>query len=846
MRQTTDTQAFLQLFAALVKATSRQKVARRLARYLGAQDLLIFLLDTEAGVLLPAPGLRQTLPNGPRWQAFLASCGKKAPTYAMLPWPSSTVMSTAMGLADDNGTVLVLLGGTPQLAKVRLLVTLLPALEAVLQREQRCQRAEAEAKIARMTAEKTQTLLTMLDETRQKVQDELCERHNTEAALQEQGRLAALQMEISTALTTGGTVCEILDHCARALVHHLDAAFARVWTLNEAEQMLELKASAGIYTRLDGENSRVPVGSWKVGVIGQRRKPHLTNAVIGDPLVRDQEWAAREGMVAFAGYPLLVEDRLLGVMALFARHPLTETTLEAMAAVAKAIALGLEHHQAVEAIHQKQQMLGIALAASETGTFRWSPTTGNLLECDSNYRRLCGLAPDEPLKGIEDFLARIHHDDLPTLTAAVDRCRQGADFEMEYRIIHPDGSVHWLYNRAKMEHDEQGKPLYLVGASTDVTRRKQAEEELRESAARLRVLAESVPQKIFTAKPNGQVDYLNPQWTEFTSIQLGEITDWGWLRLIHPDDVEENVRRWQHSLETGEPFLYEHRFRRTDGVYRWHISRAIPLRDAQGHITMWIGSSTDITEQKELESQKEVLVSMTTHELKTPLTSMKGYMQLAERRLHQLRQSPQMEQAEQQKILDQVLSMLSRSQQQLSIQNRLITDLLDASRMQKGTLTLHPVPSNLGNLVRKTVENYQAAYPQRPITLTLPEQITLTAHIDCDRIEQVLSNYLTNALKYSASDKAVHVGMDYEPPLARIWVADHGPGLSLEEQQHIWERFYRVPGTVVQNYTGASLGLGLSICQGIIHGHHGHVGVESTPGQGSRFWFTLPLLSPDT
>ncbi len=167
-------------------------------------------------------------------------------------------------------------------------------------------------------------------------------------ALYERTRLAELNADIGQALIMGDSLADMLHRCAEAMVAQLDAAFARIWTLNEEADVLELQASAGMYTHLDGPHGRVPVGQFKIGRIAAERQPRLTNEVVGDPQVSDQAWAKREGMVAFAGYPLIVADRLLGVVAMFARKPLTGATLQALAAAANAIALGIERKRGEE------------------------------------------------------------------------------------------------------------------------------------------------------------------------------------------------------------------------------------------------------------------------------------------------------------------------------------------------------------------------------------------------------------------------------------------------------------------------------------------------------------------
>ncbi|MDQ3253706.1 MAG: PAS domain S-box protein, partial [Acidobacteriota bacterium] len=160
---------------------------------------------------------------------------------------------------------------------------------------------------------------------------DISKRKLDQEALSERARLAMMDADVGLALVQGDSLRDMLRRCAEVIVRHLDAAFARIWTLNKEDNVLELQVSAGMYTHTDGSHGRVPVGKFKIGRIAQERQPHLTNGVIGDPRVSDQEWAKREGMVAFAGYPVIVEDQLIGVVAMFARKPLTEATLQAMA-----------------------------------------------------------------------------------------------------------------------------------------------------------------------------------------------------------------------------------------------------------------------------------------------------------------------------------------------------------------------------------------------------------------------------------------------------------------------------------------------------------------------------------
>jgi PAS domain S-box-containing protein len=189
------------------------------------------------------------------------------------------------------------------------------------------------------------------------VVEDITERKQAESGLAERTRYVALSADVGAALTKGVTLREMLQGCTEAIVEHLDAAFARIWVFNSEVQVLELQASAGMYTHIDGNHGRIAVGKFKIGLIALERQPHITNSVIGDPQVHDQEWAKREGIISFAGYPLIVENKLVGVMGLFSRNVLSDTTLKALGSVADSISLGVERKLAEKALLENHEQL---------------------------------------------------------------------------------------------------------------------------------------------------------------------------------------------------------------------------------------------------------------------------------------------------------------------------------------------------------------------------------------------------------------------------------------------------------------------------------------------------------
>jgi PAS domain S-box-containing protein len=297
----------------------------------------------------------------------------------------------------------------------------------------------------------------------------------------QRARLLALTAAVGLSLNKGSSLTSALQGCADALVTHLGPALGRIWMLNEREGVLELRASAGLDMPLDDSGGRVRLGEHKIGRIAQNRTPHLTNSVVGDPEVRDQAWAQREGMVAFAGHPLTVDGRVVGVMALFARHPLSDAVFSALGSVADHVALGIERHRSAEALRTAEQRMRLALEAANVGIWDQDYTTG-VLRWSETIEAHYGLEPGAFGGTFEAFVERIHPDDRQSVLDTVGKAMtSGADFSVMNRSIWPDGTVRWLSGAGRVQLGAQGEPVRGVGISLDVTERHTLEEQFQQA-----------------------------------------------------------------------------------------------------------------------------------------------------------------------------------------------------------------------------------------------------------------------------------------------------------------------------------------------------------------------------
>ncbi|MFT3934012.1 MAG: PAS domain-containing protein [Chitinophagaceae bacterium] len=372
--------------------------------------------------------------------------------------------------------------------------------------------------------------------------------------------------------------------------------------------------------------------------------------------------------------------------------------------------------------------------------------------------------------------------------------------------------------------DAEGK---VIGASKivrDITKQKEAERLINESEQKFRLLADSMPQLIWTGNPDGRLNYFSKTVFAYTGLSQEQIEKDGLLQVIHPDEKDENIRQWTYAVQTGTPFLFEHRFRRYDGEYRWQLSRAIPQKDETGKIQMWVGTSTDIDDIKKHDQQKDDFIKMASHELKTPVTTIKGYVQLL-LKMNENGNDP---------FLANSLNTIDKQVFKLT---KLITDLLDVTKIETGSLDLEKESFYIAESMKEIASDLQTTTPTH--TITIQQNANPLIFADKDRIAQVIINLFTNAIKYSPKANKVIATINADENNVLISVQDFGIGISQEDISRIFERFYRAAGKDEKTFPG--FGIGLFIVNEIVNLHKGRIWVESEKEKGSVFYVSLPL-----
>jgi PAS domain S-box-containing protein len=467
----------------------------------------------------------------------------------------------------------------------------------------------------------------------------------------------------------------------------------------------------------------------------------------------------------------------------------------------------------------------------------WDLLTDQLVWTDQ-CRSLFGF-PAGTVVTYERFLAAVHPADRERVANQTEySLREHKEFHAEYRAIWSDGSVHWLADRGKVVYDAQDRPVRMIGAVMDVTAVRQSEERLTESEARFQRFIESNVIGITIDDLEGTIHEANDAFLSLVGYTRADLAAGrlSWTKLTAPDYQEINARILAELQATGS-------FQPTEVEYISREGKRVPalvggtLFRPQEPSTRGISFILDQTAPKAIEQQKDLFLSVTSHELKTPLTALKGTLQLLQRRARRLLEKRSATSSAEATFLEDVARQLKSALRQVDLQARLINDLLDVSRIATNTLELGRQLCDLRTVVSDALENLRMAAPERAINLSLPEQ-PAPVLADCDRIHQVIANYVTNALRYAPDGDPLEVRLTLQEQHARVEVQDHGPGIAPDAQASIWQRFHQLKG---RPNSGQGLGLGLYICRTLITQHGGEVGVESVPGQGATFWFTLPL-----
>jgi PAS domain S-box-containing protein len=425
----------------------------------------------------------------------------------------------------------------------------------------------------------------------------------------------------------------VLTTMVEGLAAQPGVALARIWLLQPVDRCggcvapaacrghahcLHLVASAGTplkstgedWSGLNGSFRRIPLQAWKVGVIGATGDSILipdmvpTNEWIARP-----EWVAREGIRSLAGHPLAFQGTGLGVLAIFSREPLDDASFAwlrvfaGQAAVAITNARVFEDRQRAEAEYRRSEAYSReAQRLSHTGSFGWRIATGELVWSEETFSIL-GVPPGtKPTLAL--VLDRVHPEDRPIVQRMIDRASHDeTDVDYEHRLLMPDGSVKHLRVRARAVRGGSGDPEW-VGAVSDITAVKQAEDKIRQDERELRQIVEAIPELIQVLTPDGEPFHANARMLEYTGLALADMQAGGFReRVFHPDDVARlRAERWR-ALTRGLPFELEQRVRRKDGEYRWFLTRLNPLRDEQGRILRWYAVGTDIDDRKRAEER---------------------------------------------------------------------------------------------------------------------------------------------------------------------------------------------------------------------------------------------------
>lgn len=357
------------------------------------------------------------------------------------------------------------------------------------------------------------------------------------------------------------------------------------------------------------------------------------------------------------------------------------------------------------------------------------------------------------------------------------------------------------------------------------------EEKITSKDEEFEVIVNNIPQLAWKTDETGYINWYNQRWYEYTGTTLEEMKGWGWQKVHHPEYVQAVTDKFKYHIEKGVEWEDTFPLKGADGIYRWFLSKALPIRNRNGEIVFWFGTNTDVTEKKNAEIAlagalrlRDEFLSIASHELKTPLTALKMNTQFYSKLLENDRAEATSD--------ARLTKFVNSNEKTISRMEKLVDDMLDLSRIQLGKLAIHKASMNINDSIRDIVER-MSLQTRQPISYLNAVDCMISG--DALRVEQVIVNLIQNAIKYG-NEKPIEVKLDCRDSEVQVSVSDQGPGIEPKYQEKIFQRFERA--TDDKNISG--FGIGLFICREIVEAHGGKIWLRSLVGKGATFTFSLP------
>lgn len=499
-----------------------------------------------------------------------------------------------------------------------------------------------------------------------------------------------------------------------------------------------------------------------------------------------------------------------------------------------------QRKQATQALKESEEKYRSIFENSGIAILLTAPD-GRIFSANDFACKLFGRTEEEIIQLGRDGL--VDNSD-PNLQLLLDDRKRIGKAKGELTFIRKNGSKFLTEMSSVIFSDKDGNELTSM-VIRDLTEQKKAEEALKESELRFRILAESAPVGIFTTDSLGSTNYVNPRWCEISKLSFEEAMGNGWLKAVHHEDLDNLVKNWEQNTLSHTGSKAEYRFVHPDGSYAWVIGQAVPQKDETGKITRYIGTITDITERKEMEADfifakekaeesdrlKSAFLANMSHEIRTPMNGILGFAELLK--------EPDITGEQHQDYLE----IIEKSGARLL---NIINDIVDISKIESGQMKVSLNDVNVNEQLEFIYKLFNREVEQKELHLSLKKSLSTSEVIistDREKLYAILANLVKNAIKYTNSgyiELGYNIAGTNHASALQFFVKDTGIGIAKHRQEAIFERF--IQADIFDKMARQGAGLGLAISKAYVEMLGGKIWVESEEGKGSTFYFTLPNL----